>query len=576
MHSHRWRALGSVTVLVLMLVLGFSSSRLPVAEPPPANGPVRLAVLLVFDQLRGDYPGRWQELFVADGFNRLLKEGAWFQNCHYPYSQTFTGPGHASLATGCSPWKHGIILNDWLDRPSSTPVYCATLPRYQTVPPPPPSAEPGKKAKEGSGSPERLQARTLADALKDSTAGKARVVALSLKDRSAVLPGGLRPDACYWFEQATGGFVTSTYYREGMHPWVEEFNQGKPADRWYARDWQKLRPDLDYARYSGPDDASGEGTGSKQGRTFPHPMDGGKGTISKAYYDALYNSPFGNDLLLALVKKAIEAEHLGQHETPDLLCLSFSSNDQVGHSWGPDSQEVLDTTLRTDRLLRDLLRHLDTQVGKGRYIVALSADHGVCPLPEQSRQQGKDARRLSSSVVFKEADAYLQETFPSPASSGVPALLKVFHDDTIYLNPVWLRLLGLPPARAETALARWLEKQPGILRAFTRTQLLAPLSPRDALAQKVRRSFHPERSGDVILVLQPYCLMSTYLTGTTHGTPHSYDTHVPLLVYGPHIRPQVRTDAVTPQAATVILAQALGIQPPRDADVPVPEHLFEE
>jgi predicted AlkP superfamily pyrophosphatase or phosphodiesterase len=562
---------------VLLLALCCLSLPAPAAapSPPPEKKPaVRLAVLVVFDQMRGDYLTRWKDLYAKDGFRRLLDDGAWFQNCHYPYAFTVTGAGHASLATGCSPRTHGIIANNWYDRKEGEVVYCAASSRYKLVPAPAPDpAE--KKTKRTAGNPDRLLAATLGDTLKTVTKGKGKVVSLSLKDRSAVLPGGRRPDACYWQSSRTGSFVTSTFYRDRLHPWVERFNRQRLVDSWSGKQWQRLRPDLDYGQYSGPDDVAGEGKGFGQGRTFPHPL-GSLKKSPKNYYAAVYNSPFGNEVLLGLVKEAIVAEKLGSRDVPDLLCVSFSSNDPIGHCWGPDSQEVLDVTLRSDLIVRDLLAFLDDKVGKGRYVLALSADHGVCPLPEVSVKHGVKARRLSPLTLALRAEMFLGEKFGKPQESKGGCIESVA-DDQVYLNRAWLKARGLKSAEVEKALADWLKQQTGIRTAYTRTELLRGVSKDDKIGQAVRRSFHPDRSGDVVPVLEPYYLFLPALsTGTTHGTPHDYDTHVPLLVYGGGVRRGVRKEAVTPQAAVPILAHALGIRPPATCEAGLPQGLFEE
>jgi hypothetical protein len=526
-----------------------------------------LAVLVVIDQLRADYLTRWQPLFVPDGFRRLTSGGAWFQNCHYPYSGTWTGPGHASIATGCSPHKHGIIANDWYDALARKLVNCVTPERDEEVVPA------GSSRWDIAASPRRLLSPTLADALKDATKGKGRVVTLSLKDRSAVLPGGQRPDACYW-AAASGPFITSTHYRRSLHPWMQAFNRDRVSDRWFGKKWERLRPKLDYERWSGPDDVPGEG-GRGLTPTFPHLLAGLRSSPDRAYYTTLAASPFGNDVLLDLACRAIEAEKLGTRDVPDLLCLSFSSNDLAGHVWGPDSQEVLDTTLRTDLIVRDLLKFLDKRVGKGRYVVALTADHGVCPLPEVSRKQGREAARVDAKLLFEQAETFLDKEFPVKRTAGVKERwLDATRESMIFLNRSLLGRLRLNHTAVEQALAKWLSGQLGIQCAYTYTQLQAGIPASDTLGQQVWRSFHPARSPDVILIEKPYHLVSTYLSGTTHGSPHPYDTHVPLLVYGPDVVPGVRKDAITPQAVAAILARALNIPPPRDAQATVPEKLF--
>src|SRR3954454_23915846 len=258
-------------VLAVSGLLSFIARAAPGAEPSPDGRP-KLAVLVVFDQMRGDYLARWKDLFVEDGFQRLQRDGTWFTDCQYPYACTMTGPGHASILSGCSPDRHGIITNDWFDRANGETVNCVTSERYQNVGSVTASPEkeagedkarekkdgegPAKKkpAKKLGGTPDRMLAPTLADSLKAATGGQAKVVGLSIKDRSAILPTGKRPDACYWFDLKTGSFVTSTYYGDRPLDWVSAYNAKRPADRWFCQPWTRLRGDLDYARYSGPDD----------------------------------------------------------------------------------------------------------------------------------------------------------------------------------------------------------------------------------------------------------------------------------------------------------------------------------
>ncbi|HEV3235933.1 MAG TPA: alkaline phosphatase family protein, partial [Gemmataceae bacterium] len=425
--SFGWSALlAGLAISLGLLGVAFSPSGVEPPKVPDQPEEVRLAVLLLFDQLRGDYLTRWDDLYEEGGFHRLEREGAWFQNCHYPYAITVTGAGHAAVATGCSPNVNGVTENEWYDRSTASKVNCVEgIPRdrYERVP----SLSPVviSEAKKPYGvSPDQILAPTIGDAFMEATHGKSRIVSLSLKDRGTVLFAGKQPQAeCYWFDSQQGIFVTSTYYRDRLPDWVKKFNQERPADVWFGKDWTRLRPSLDYERWSGPDDVEGEskgvgtititdeGGGIFQGRVFPHPMTGGLKKIGKRYYDVVFDSPFGNELLLQLAKKAIDAEELGHHHSPDLLCLSFSSNDAVGHSWGPDSQEVLDTTLRTDQLLVDLLNYLDSKVGMGRYVVGLTADHGVCPLPEVSKAQGKDAGRIDAYQLAMNAQKFLERSF---------------------------------------------------------------------------------------------------------------------------------------------------------------------
>lgn len=556
------------------LALLLAALAVPAAGRASAADPARprLVVLVYFDQLRGDYLSRWQSAFGDGGFRRLTADGAWFTDCHYPYAYTVTAAGHASVAAGCPPADHGIVGNDWYDRAAGKTVNCVGSDRHEQVPPRTAAGtdDDEKKGARGGVSPERLLKPTVADALKDATGGAAKVVALSLKNRGAALPAGRKPDAAYWMDGGTGLFVTSTYYRDAVHPWVAEFNRGRPADRWRGKTWDRLRPDLDYARLSGPDDAAGEGRGTGQGRTFPHPFAPADPKGESAYLAAVYTSPFGNDLLAELAEKAIEAERLGADDVPDLLSLSFSSNDAVGHAWGPDSQEVLDVTLRSDRTVKRLLDVLDAQVGKGKYVLVLTADHGVCPLPEVSRALGREAARVQP-VSGPKIEAFLAERF----GAGKAKWLQAIAGPWVYLDPRTIRDRGLTPGDVEAALAGWLARQDGVQAAYTRTQLTAGVPAADVVGQMVRRSFYPDRSGDVFVLLKPYHLASGTLgTGTSHGTPYEYDTHVPLVVYGAGVSPGVRKAKASPLSAAAILAAAAGVKPPDGATAPVPDGLF--
>lgn len=569
---------------VLVFVLG-TATLLPwplapqtAAADPPA--PPKLLVLVVFDQMRGDYLLRWRDLFCADGFRRLEREGTWFTNCHYAHAITTTGPGHASLLTGCSAERHGIISNEWWDRAAGATVSCAAEERYQPVYSFEPPAEENKskgKDKEkskGSGSPARLLAPTVGDVLKEVTGGRGKVVGLSFKDRSALLPVGRNPDASYWFDLRSGQFITSTYYRDTPHAWARDFNRSHPADQWFGREWTRLRDEADYVRWVGPDDVPGEGLGvaKKQGRVFPHPMSAGLKQPGKDFYDTVEASPFGNQLLLDFALRAIEGEQLGRDDVPDLLNISFSSNDLVGHTYGPDSQEVLDITLRSDLIVRDLLLALDRAVGRGRYLFAVSADHGVAPNPEQSVREGRDARRVDPKAVREAANEHLSRLLGGPGTNWV---VNENYPWT-FLNDKVIAARGLKRIDVAEALAAWFRTQPYVVAAYTRKDLDGDAGSLDDFGRMMKKSYHPARSGDVAMVAKPYYLVTTYPTGTGHGTPYAYDRHVPLLFLGPGISGGRSDESVTPQSIAAVFSRAIGAKSPALAEAPVPRRLSGE
>ena len=561
--------------LLPLLLLALPVALLGRAAPHrPADPRVKLVVVVYFDQLRGDYLSRWGDQFGPGGFRRLTTDGAWFADCHYPYATTTTGPGHASTLSGCGGAVHGVINNNWYDRASGTEVYCAASDRYQFVPAPTTDKEIAgakvdakRKKPKQAGNPDRLLAETVADKVK---AAGGKVFGLSLKDRSAIFPSGHRPDGAYWFD---GQFLTSTYYRDTMPQWVSDFNASKAADQWLGKKWERLRPDLDYTALSGPDDGPGEGTGKKQGKTFPHPFER---AVGDTYSEQVANSPAGNDLLLAFAKACVVAEKLGSGDKPDLLTVSFSSNDLIGHTWGPDSHEVLDITLRSDRTMADFLAFLDETVGAGQYAMLMTADHGVCPNPEVSAAHGMDAKRIPPKPLVLAAERFLQGELGKPEGGETDRnlWLEKLSPPHVYLNHRLLKAKGIDPAEAADKLARWLATQPGIQAAFTRRDLEAPDKKSDELRDQVRASYHPDRGGDVFVVTKPLYLLDDQGTGTSHGAPHDYDTWVPLVVFAPGVTGGKRTEPVTPLHGAAVASKLLGLTPPATAKYPVPATLY--
>lgn len=551
----------------LMLLLTLAGLWRP-ATAAESTKPPALMVLLVFDQMRGDYLSRWGTLFGEGGFRRLCEDGAWFTNAHYPYAITMTAAGHSSIATGSSPDTHGIVGNEWWDKERAKGTTAVDSDRWilrTWSTQPVPMQEPGS-----AGSPEKQEAATIGDVLK-AKYPDSKIVSFSVKERSAILMAGKKGDAVYSLDSGTGLFGTSSYYGDRMHTWVRDYNDTRPADRWFGKSWNKLREDLDYEAYSGPDDAAGEGTGIGQGRTFPHPFSPDSAKPDKKYYEAVSVSPMANELLVELALQAIKAEKLGQRGTPDLLCISFSSNDLVGHNWGPDSQEILDVTLRSDRDVARLLRTLDETVGEGNYVVAVSSDHGVCPLMENLHAQGKDAGRLFAKEVMSAASKYLDSHYkvekPAPWFLGGA-------NTWIALNHETIRSHQLEVREVENVLTDWLEKQPGI--AFSRSlhQLEKTTAEETPFLEEIRRSIYPGRTGDIIAVPKEYYYFAFALTGTSHGTPYPYDTHVPVLFFGKGIEAGMHEELAAPQVVAPVFCRLLGSDPAATMKEKVPDGLL--
>ncbi len=344
--------------LVVIILLAWSAPQRPQASASFPNRP-KLVLVLVIDQFRYDYLTRFRSYFVKGGFNRLLDGGAVFTDCRYDYATTITGPGHATLLTGAYPNVHGIIGNDWYDRDQKREVYCVedlgtrmVANREQA------SASPGF-------SPRNLTASTLGDELRLATDFRAKAVSISLKDRAAVLMGGHSPSAAYWYNTGMGGFVTSTYYMPTLPTWVDEFNHQTPAKQYCGQEWQAL-PETPRAN------------GKVLSEFQPSP---GVACPDSKFLHWLDNTPYMNQIELGFAAAAIRSEHLGRGPETDILTLSLSVNDYIGHRFGPYSQEVEDATLRTDRYLAAFFDELDKLVGLDNVWIAFSADHGVAPSP---------------------------------------------------------------------------------------------------------------------------------------------------------------------------------------------------
>ncbi len=568
--------------LLLLAAVGFVILKpvAPATSGPPVPvasvGGGKLVVVAVFDQMRGDYVERWKHLFGTEGFERLKRDGVWYSNAHVPYSAASTGPGHASLLTGATPSVHGIIENRWFDRQLGKIVIAATEDGVGRVP----ADETATRERWPGLSPKRLLAPTVGDALR-AQVKDGRAFSLSIKDRAAVLMGGQEPNGAYCFDNTNGEFHTSAHYRDKLPGWVDEFDRSRVVYRWAGKTWDRFGPRAAYDAL-GPDDVPTEG-GRIHGshRTFPYPL-GNPDSGARNHFTLLESSPFGNELLWEFAKAAIAGEKLGANGTPDLLCLSFSSNDILGHEYGPDSHEILDVTLRTDKLIGEMVAHLDATVGPGAWSLVVTADHGVCPLPEVAAKTDPGAKRLGTLDLFGGLDQHLDKVFGM--HDGAPGQwldvgVKIEASfPWLYLNRRLIDALGLKSSEVEAAAASWLRERPTPLAVFTRSSLENGQYTTETEKQfgpMVRLSYHPARSGDIVVVPPPHVLVLGPLsTGTDHGTPYEYDRHIPILAIGAGI-PKLgeRRAATSSLVVAPLLSKLLGIDPPKEAKEPLPTEL---
>ena len=495
------KALRPLLVFFALLLL-----RLPaVAETP------RLVLAILVDQLRYDYLERFHDQFTEGGFKRLCDKGTFMTRAHYNYCPTVTAPGHASFLSGCPPSVHSIIGNDWFDRKTGKSTYCCSDDSVQGV---------GTEAPSGKMSPHNFVGSTLADEMR--LRFQSKVVGISMKDRGAIFPAGKQPTGAYWFESSTGKFVTSTYYRSELPDWVQRFNAREIPKSFVGRTWDRL---LEPSKYLWADAAAGES--ALPGETepvFPHQLQ----LSQKGGYENIISSPFANELLAEFAKTAIEGESLGEGPQPDLLTVSFSAVDYVGHRFGPYSQEVQDITLRLDRQLADLFSVIDKKIGLARTWIVLTADHGVAPTPEFARQMGLQAERIDEIALMGDLLSKLEERFGEGSSL---LLNRKFNEGHLYFNHATLRKKQIAPTSLASFIRDWALETGHFQAAFDRDQLLNGQTP-GVLGQLVLHGFSAERSGDLVLILKPYHLFSGRPSGTTHGSPYTYDTHVPVLFHG--------------------------------------------
>ena len=502
----------------------------------------RLVLAIVIDQFRYDYLTRFEDLFVEGGFRRLLNNGAVFTNANYIYLPTITAPGHATFMSGSVPALHGIVGNEWFERETDRRVESITDNNVKPL---------GGKSTEGR-SPKRLFGSTVGDQLKLASAGKSKVVGIAVKDRAAILPAGKKADGAYWYDMTTGEFVSSTYYFPDLPAWVKTFNKNTRPDKYFGSKWAKLFPDAAYER-SLPDNSPFEKY--RFGNTFPYVVNGGESTPGVKFYDQFDETPFANDYTVAFAKAAIEGERLGQDDYTDLLSVSFSANDMMGHYFGPYSQEVEDMTLRTDRTLADLFSYVDRRVGLANTIIILTADHGVAPIPEHAQSIGLTSGRLDTKSITSSIEAGLVQRF------GQDTWIR----DTVSMNVYFdYRALERHQAKREEVeriACDAVSKVAGVAECYTRTQLLAKQIAPGLISTRVLNGFYPERSGDIVFVLKPFFMVRTE-DGTTHGSPYSYDTHVPVIIYGAGILPGSYSAASSPSDIAPTLSTLLKLEPP--------------
>ncbi len=477
-------------------------------------GKPKLVVGIVIDQMRYDYLYRYWHHYSEKGFKKLLNQGFSFENTYYNYVPTYTGPGHASIYSGTTPKMHGIISNDWYDTNLKKNVYCTEDNEVQTV---------GSSTNAGNMSPRRLLVPNICDHLKFSTNFRSKVIGIALKDRSAILPAGHSADAAYWFDRKEGVFITSSYYRKELPQWLIQFNNRRIPDSLMKLTWNLLLPSDKYTQ-SSKDENTFEGKlPDETSSSFPHKLNPHK----KGKYETIVYTPFGNELTTMLAIATIEGEQLGRnsHGATDMLCISYSSTDYVGHVFGPNSMETEDTYIRMDKTLADLIEYLEKNIGKENFIIFLTADHGVAPIPDFVRQYKFPAGHFDYKTYEKELRHYLVQKY------GVDFVISYINQN-VYLDETQIQQKGLSIVEIEKEIVLWSLNFPNVHSAIDKHSLIFN-EYKDFPFMNVQKGFMPQRSGNVVLVYTPNYFDDEYgKTGTTHGACYTYDSQVPMIFYG--------------------------------------------
>ena len=503
-----------ITACLFILSVFNLTAQQKLKNTPESNNGIerpKLVVGLVVDQMRWDYLYRYFNRYGNGGFKRLLQQGYSFENTFIPYTPAVTAAGHTCLYTGSVPAISGIVGNDWIERDSGKAMYCAQDKSVNTV---------GSFSSQGQMSPRNMLVTSVGDELRLATNFSSRVFGIALKDRGGIFPAGHSANAAYWFDDSTGNWITSTYYMNNLPAWVNSFNQGRKVDSMMMKDWNLLYDKSMYEQSTADDNKYERPVQHENTVTFPHVY---SSLIGKNYYP-FRQSPDGNTLTLDFAKKLIQHEKLGMNAQTDMLCVSLSSTDYIGHRFGPNSLEVEDTYLRLDKDIENFLNYLDATIGKGQYLFFLSADHGAPQVPDFMKENKMPAGSLNSSDMIKELNQLCAEKF------GVNKIVKAIHEYQVYLNNYIIDSAKLDKVEIKNTIIEYLKAKHEVANVFDYTEfdkVVMPAQQKDMFA----KGYFYERSGDIQFILKPQ-YTDVLSIGTEHGTMYTYDTHIPLLWYG--------------------------------------------
>jgi len=511
-----------ILIFVLIIASGEISAQKKSKNKNQANATKiattpKLVVGIVVDQMRYDYLTRFWNHYGQGGFKRMVNEGFNCKNHHFNYAPTSTGPGHSSVYTGAAPSTHGVIGNNWYDKVADKVVYCAGDDSYKSI---------GTTSDAGKMSPHRMLTTTITDELRLHHQMRSKTIAIALKDRGAVLPGGHTANGAYWFEgKENGNWITSSFYMSELPKWVSDFNASGAVAK-YKKPWKTLKPINTY-RESLMDDNAYEGTfKGETSPTFPHDLV--KLWKENGSFDILRPTPYGNSITTDFALAAVEGENLGTDMITDFLAISYSSTDYVGHKYGVDSKEVQDTYLHLDKDLERLFNQLDKKVGVGEYTVFLAADHGAVPVPSYLKDKKIPADYFDGDGMWSKLEEFIKFSY------GTTDIVKNVSNYQIFLDHDLIRNLDVKVKDVQERIAHEILTYDHIDKVFTGYQMWQN-NYTSGIPYVLQSGYNQKRSGDVLYVLSPD-VISYSLTGSTHGSPQVYDTHTPLLFFGKGIR----------------------------------------
>ncbi len=512
----------------------------------PRKEPARpkLVVMLVVDQFRADYVNKFRSQWKG-GLRRLVEQGAWFSQAAYPYANTHTCVGHATISTGAYPATHGIAGNTWLDRDSGKIVQCTSDANA-------PAVSYGAAAPQEMHSAARLLVPTFADALREHGGGATRVVTFSLKARAAIMLAGHAATSVVWHDERSGAWLTSSAYTKAPVAFVQEYIKSHPVEADFGKAWVRSMPESAYF-YAGA--GPGEQPPAGWNSTFPHMLRGKSDRPDATFYSLWERSPFADLYLAQMVAAAVDTLGLGKGRSTDYLGVSFSTLDLVGHAFGPDSQEVQDVLARLDETLGALFDRLDRAVGRQNYIVAFSADHGVVPVPEQLAAMKFDVGWTKTAEVVEHVNKSLEPIL------GTPKPVTAMVDSDLYFAPgIYGKLTGNPAAMKAAMDA--ILGVPGVARVLRSEELRAAQANGDPIQRAAALSYVPGRSGDLFVLQKPYWLWGAPAAGygTSHGTPYDYDARVPVILMGSRVWPGEYSTSASPADIAPTLAYLCGIR----------------